>query len=182
MAQVSDESLDKFIEISEKEGHEYKTREDARQAANNLVDFVDVLIQIDQEEKARVRKLEKHPKGYAIQAKGHTCPLCGNCLFDVEMWYDKWGMKCMNCQNALNKKIVPGYVFRDYRHEKSVTDSTLSWKMDIHIQTLRKLARQGKLKARLIPNGPYVFLRKENPDLATVVEEEKAALAKKKAK
>ena len=63
MAQVSDESLDKFIEISEKEGHEYKTREDARQAANNLVDYVDVLIQIDQEEKNQSKKTRRTSKG-----------------------------------------------------------------------------------------------------------------------
>ena len=180
MTRVSDESLDKFIEVSEKEGHKYETREDARQSANNLVGFFDVLIQIDQEEKARVRKLEDHPKGYAIPAKGHTCPLCGHCLFDVDMWYDKWGMKCMNCQNALNKKVVPGYVFRDYKHEKSVSDSTLSWKADLHIQTIRKLVRQGKLKARIVPNGPYVFLRKENPNLMDVIDEEKMERAKTK--
>ncbi len=180
MVQVSDKNLDEFIEISEKEGHKYETREDARQAANNLVGLFDVLIQIDQEEKARVRKLEDNPKGYAILAKGHTCPLCANYLFDVDMWYDKWGMKCLSCQDALNKKIVPGYVFRDYKHDKSVTDSTLSWKADIHVQTIRKLARQGKLKARIIPNGPYVFLRKENPNLMDVIDEEKAQRAKKK--
>lgn len=174
MVSVSDKELDEFIEISKKEGHKYETREDARQSANNLDRFVDVLIEIDQKEKECERRLEKEPSGFAIPAKGHNRPLCGHCLFDVNMWYDKWGLKCMNCQKALNKRIIPGYVFRDYQHEKSVIDSTLSWKTNLHIQTIRKLARQGKLKARLIPNGPYLFLRKENPNLMDVIDAEKA--------
>ena len=179
MVQISDKSLDEFIEISEKEGHTYKTREDARQSAYNLVRFVDVLIEIDQKEKALKRRLEDEPKGFSMEGNGRSCSLCGYSQYETSGWYDKWGFKCMNCQKAVDKKLIPGSLCRDYKNEKYVTDSTLSWKADIHIQTLRKLARQGKLKARLIPNGPYLFLRKDNPNIMDVIEEEKAAKAKK---
>ncbi len=179
MVRISDKEFDKFLELSEKEGHKYKTREDAREAANNLVGFVDVLIRIDQEEKVRERRLEKGPKGFAMPADGRSCSLCGNYLIDSDLWYDKWGMKCMNCQAALDKKIIPGYVFKDHNNERSISDSKLSWKADIHIQTIRKLVRQGKLKARLVPNGPYVFLRRENPTLMDIIDQEKAERAKK---
>ena len=179
MVQISDKSLDEFIEISEKEGHTYKTREDARQSAYNLVRFVDVLIEIDQKEKALKRRLEDEPKGFSMEGNGRSCSLCGYSQYEASGWYDKWGFKCMNCQKAVDKKLVPGSLCRDYKNEKYVTDSTLSWKADIHIQTLRKLARQGKLKARLIPNGPYLFLRKDNLNIMDVIEEEKTMKTKK---
>jgi len=180
MVQISDKNLDEFIKVSEKEGHTYKTREDARQSAYNLVRFVDVLIEIDQKEKALERRLEDEPKGFSMQGNGRSCSLCGYSQYEASGWYDKWGFKCMNCQKAVDKRLIPGSLCRDYKNEKYATDSTLSWKADIHIQTLRKLARQGKLKARLIPNGPYLFLRKDNPNIMDVIEKEKSTRMKVK--
>ena len=57
----------------------------------------------------------------------------------------------------------------DYDHEKYVTDSALSYKSGLHIQTIRKLIRQGKIKARQIPKGPFLILRKDNPNLREIL-------------
>lgn len=174
MAQVSEKHVEEFIELSKQKGIIYKTRDEARQAANRLVHFFEILIEIDQQEVRRKRRLEKEPTGFAIPAEGRSCFLCGNYLMDVEMWYDKWGLKCMNCQSALNKKIIPGYVFKDTRHEKSITDSQLAHEVGMHIQTIRKLIRRGELQARRIPGGPFVLLRHENPTLTAIIEKERS--------
>lgn len=76
----------------------------------------------------------------------------------------------MNCQDAVNKKKIPGSLCGDYDHKKYVTESTLSYKSGFHIQTIRKLIRQGKIKTHQIPKGPFLILRKDNPDLLKVIE------------
>lgn len=78
----------------------------------------------------------------------------------------------MTCQKAVNKKIIPGSLCRDYKHEKCITDSALSSLSKLHVQTIRKLIRQGKIKARQIPGGPYMILRKDNPDILNIMEDE----------
>jgi hypothetical protein len=88
------------------------------------------------------------------------------------MYFDKWGAKCPDCQEALNKNIIPGYVFKDRDNHKHITASELSWRHKLPYQTIKKLIRQNKLKARTIPkSNTLVFLRKENPDLPTLIKE-----------
>lgn len=83
------------------------------------------------------------------------------------------GLQVHDCQDAVNKKKIPGSLCGDWDHKKCITDSTLSWKANLHTQTIRKLIRNGKIKARQIPNGPYMILRKDNPNLADILAEEK---------
>lgn len=170
--QISDKHLDEFIKISEKEGHKYKTREEARDAAQNLVNFVDILVEMDMKERSLKQRLEKEPKGFVMDGKGRSCSLCSRSVYETGGWYDKWGFKCMNCQDAINKKKIPGSLCGDWKNEKYVTDSTLSFKSGLHVQTIRKLIRNGKIKARQIPNGPNLILRKDNPDLLQIIDTE----------
>lgn len=170
---ISDKYLKEFKELCDEKGIKYETEEEYRSSASNLVELVDLLVQIDMEERARKKRLEDEPKGYALEAKGRNCSLCGRSIYEGDGWYDKWGFKCMNCQDAVNKKKIPGSLCGDWNHEKYMTDSTISWKTGLHTQTIRKLIRQGKLKARQIPNGPYLILRKDNPDISDVLSEEK---------
>jgi hypothetical protein len=176
MVHLSEESYAKFKELSDKEGHHYESDVDMRQSANSLVGFIDTLLKMDWEEKQLVARLTTEPKGFAMTGDGRSCPLCRHYQGDAQMWYDKWGLKCMNCQEAVNKRLIPGYVFRDYKNEKHITDSGLASKVGLHVATIRKWARQGKIKARTLPKSTtLVFLRKENPDLGTIVEAELAA-------
>ena len=145
----------------------------SEEGLHNLVEYVNLLIEMDQAEKNLERRLVDEPKGYAIMSEGRTCHGCGMMIYGQDMWYDKWGMKCLKCQEALNKKVVPGYVFDDYKNEKSINISDLSFKTGLHQQTLKKLVRQGKFKARHYKNERgelWMFLRRENPDLLKVIE------------
>jgi hypothetical protein len=147
------------------------------ESLHNLVEYVNLLIEMDQAEKAREARLVDELKGYAIIAEGQTCHGCGASIFHEEMWYDKWGVKCLKCQDALNKKVVPGFVFKDYKNEKSVNISDLSFKTGMHQQTLKKLVRQGKLRARHYKGDRgelWMFLRKENLNLLDMLDDERA--------
>lgn len=154
------------MSITEQNPHEMS--EDAR---DNLVRFFDVLIEIDQKQKALYRRLEKEPKGFPMAGDGRDCGLCGRHVWEEDGWFDKWGFKCLNCQDAINKRKVPGSLCGDYSHEKSIPDTDLAMKLDIKVATLRKYIRQGVIKGRRIPNGPYMILRKDNPNLKDVLEQ-----------
>jgi hypothetical protein len=81
-------------------------------------------------------------------------------------WYDKYGMKCLLCQKALDAATIPSFVFLN-------DDSYFKmWQMnsyfELKYQTVKKMIREGKLVAREIMNNEdkvheYVFLKKENP-------------------
>lgn len=176
---VSDKSLKEFKELCEKEGIKYETEEEYRKSANNLVNFVGTLVEMDMEERQRKQRLEKELKGYTLEGNGRSCSLCGRSVYEGDGWYDKWGFKCMNCQDAVNKKKIPGSLCGDWKHEKCISDMSLSYKANLHTQTIRKLIRNGTIKARPIPNGPYMILRKDNPNLADILEKERQLQATK---
>jgi hypothetical protein len=169
---ISDKSLEEFKKISDEKGISYESELEMRESAQRLVSYVSLLIEMDMAQKALKKRLETEPKGFLMEGKGRNCSLCGRGVYEGDGWYDKWGFKCINCQDAVNKKKIPGSLCGDYDHEKYVTESTLSWKSGLPAQTIRKLIRQGKIKARQIPNGPFLILRKDNPNLIDVVENE----------
>ena len=140
---------------------------------DNLVKLVELLIEMDLEEKRRQKRLADEPNGFSMAGEGRNCSLCHHCVSNEDGWYDKWGFKCMNCQDAINKCKIPGSLCKDYKNEKYITDSQLAYRTNTHIQTIRKLIRQGKIKARRIPNGPYLILRKDNLDLDVVITQSK---------
>ena len=170
--EISDERLKEFKEICEEKGIKYETDLEYKESAQNLIDFVSILVDMDMEKRRRNQRLEKEPGGFAMLGEGRNCSLCGQGVYEGDGWYDKWGFKCMNCQDAVNKKKIPGSLCGDYSHEKYVTDSTLAWKSGLHTQTIRKLIRRGDIKARQIPNGPFLILRKDNPNLVDAIDQE----------
>jgi len=172
VVKLKDKDYEEFKKISEELGHKYETELEMKQSANNLVRYLKVLIEMDQADKERKHRLEAEPKGFSMPGNGRNCSLCRQGVYEDSGWYDKWGFKCMNCQKAVDKKQIPGSLCRDYKNEKCITDSDLSYKSKLHVQTIRKLIRQGKIKAREIPHGPYMILRKDNPNILDVLEAE----------
>ncbi|HVX01110.1 MAG TPA: hypothetical protein VHA52_11865 [Candidatus Babeliaceae bacterium] len=153
-------SMAKTPKNTEQNQHEYTKEE-----LDRLVRFFDVLIEIDRNQKKLYKRLEKEPKGFAMKGEGRNCGLCGRNTWDEEGWFDKWGYKCMNCQDAINKRKIPSSLCGDYDHKKAIPDTDLAMKLDIKVATLRKWIREDKIRGRRIPNGPYMILRKDNPDL-----------------
>ena len=157
--QVSDKSVEKFKELCEKKGIKYETEAEYREAMHNLVGFVDLLVEMDMAQRALKKRLETEPKGFSVEGKGRNCSLCGSSVYEGDVWYDKWGFKCMKCQRCIS----------------------LSYKAKLHTQTIRKLIRNGSIKARPIPNGPYMIFRKDNPNLKEILEKERQLQAAKTA-
>ncbi len=166
---ISEKHMNEFKELCDKKGIKYETEDEYRQSMYNLVGFFDTLIEIDMAQRALKKRLESEPKGYALEGNGRNCSLCGRSVYGADGWYDKWGFKCINCQDAVNKKKIPGSLCGDYDHKKYATESTLSSLSGLHHRTIKKLITQGKIKVRQIPKGPALILRKDNPNLIDVI-------------
>lgn len=65
----------------------------------------------------------------------------------------------------MNKRKIPGSLCGDYTHKKSIPDTTLAMKLNVSVHKIRKQIREGKIIGRRVPNGPYMILRKDNPNL-----------------
>ena len=150
--------------------NEQLKREFSDEERRRLVDYFSLLIEIDQQEKARYAKLKDSPKGYPMNGEGRRCGLCFKSAHDASGWFDKWGFKCSNCQDAVNKRKIPGSLCGDYCHEKSIPDTILASKINVSVRTIRKRIEDGKIIGRRIPSGPYIILRKDNPDLGQMLE------------
>lgn len=146
--------------------HEFTDEERRR-----LVNYFSLLVEIDQREKARHAKLKDSPKGFAMNGGDRQCGLCFKSVYDTPGWFDKWGFKCTNCQDTVNKRKIPGSLSGDYRHERSIPDTILASKLNISVRTIRKQIRNGKIIGRMIPGGPYMILRRDNPNLSTTLQE-----------
>ncbi|MDP3970902.1 MAG: hypothetical protein Q8P90_04330 [bacterium] len=147
MVQISDERLDEFIELSKEKNIEYKDRQEAYESASNLVGFFELLHKIDRQEQMRKRRLENEPKGFSMEGSGRNCRLCRQSIQE-DMWYDEYGMKCMDCQKAVNDNVVPKSIFQD---DKSyITSNELSWKYGIRHQTIKKYIREEELLKQLL--------------------------------
>ncbi len=134
-----------------------------------LVEYFSLLIEIDQQEKARFAKLKDSPKGYPMDGEGRQCGLCFRSVYDTHGWFDKWGFKCSNCQDAVNKRKIPGSLCGDYSHKKSIPDTILASKLNISVRTIRKKIKDGHIIGRKIPNGPHLLLKRENPKLSEIL-------------
>lgn len=165
---LSDKAVQKFKDIYKKEYKKDLTDAEARDEAERLVGFFDVLMQVAEKDYRRKLKLKDSPKGFPIDDDGtYSCFICYESITTVNGWYDKYGLKCLNCQRAVEKKIIPPIVFKD--RKSWITNWELKDKFGIHPSTARKLIKEGKLKARVInkENGSThysIYLLSENQD------------------
>jgi hypothetical protein len=144
-----------------KEEYDKRVQDDLEQLAQLALDMYHIQKQFD-------ARLEREPQGFEFPAEGRMCRLCmgggsGN------MWYDKRGMRCMDCQAAFVKKIIPGYVFTDDKNKRHITETSLIVSFKADRKEIRKYIKEGVLKPRRIEHGKYpdtiVFLKKDNPNL-----------------
>lgn len=148
-------------------GHKFSD-EEAWEAATNLYNYVKHLYKWAQELHALEERLKIEPKGFHLNGGAYSCCICGAQVCDKETWYDTNGLKCLLCQSALEKQIIPASACKDEDSWYSVRD--LRRYYNVHPSTAKKLAKQGKLKAKIIPDEMgkphfYVFLISDNPAL-----------------
>ena len=166
--ELTDRQIKEFQKIYEKEKGEKLSKKEAAEAAYNLINFFRVLYDCEMRDRRFKTKLKTNPKGFYIEeGETYSCLICGRNITGKEGWYDKYGNKCLICQNALNKKVIPGYICRD--RDSWYGTWELKDKFGIYSATAKKMVREGELKARIIKdenNNPYeyVFLVKENDE------------------
>lgn len=163
---ISPKHIQEFKELMKKEyGVEY-TDAQAHEGATNLLSLFEVLYEVAKKDYFRKQKLKDSPKGFPIDDDGtYTCFICHESITTANGWYDKYGPKCLNCQRAVEKKIIPAKVFKD--RNCWIKDWELKDKFGLHSSTIRKYIREGKLKPRTIQdsNGNIhysIYLLEEN--------------------
>ncbi|MFA5061960.1 MAG: hypothetical protein WC526_02350 [Patescibacteria group bacterium] len=161
---ISEQTIQDFKKLYAEKYHKEISSGEAEMAIGNLVGLVEVLLKIDEEEVERKRRLKYEPKGFHLNDGTYNCGICGTSVSGDSCWYDKFGIKCMICQRAINKHIIPGSLcYKDTWYK--------IWELehyyDLDSSAVRQLLREGKLKARIIPreNGRpyfYLFIIREN--------------------
>lgn len=164
--QISDERIKEFQEIYKKEYGKELTWEEAAEGARSLLGLAQIAYDSYREDCFRKRKLKDHPKGFHLDdGEIYSCRICRESISNGRTWWDEGGIKCLHCQKALDKKIIPKSVCKNDKSWYA------TWEFDYYFKikspTVRKLVRQGKLKSRIIPNingGEHfeLFLIKDN--------------------
>jgi hypothetical protein len=150
--------------LEKKEGREF-TWGEASEAAYNLTGLAELCFDFGEEECRRKKKLEENPKGFTLEGIGYSCFICGNGTPAGGNWYDKYGIKCLTCQKAIDRKEIPASLAKDKESWYSKYD--LESCFNIKGPALRKWIKDGIIKARtLTSDGKGVhyqlFLIKDN--------------------
>ena len=165
---LSDERIQELKEVIEKDSGKGITWEDAVQASHALEGLARLALESAIEDQRRKKKLEESPKGFTLDGAGYTCHVCGMGTPAGGNWYDKWGIKCLICQKAVDKKIIPGSVAKNKDGWYSKYD--LESRFNIKHHALKKFIAKGILKPRIVPDEDgkphaYLFLLKDHKDI-----------------
>jgi hypothetical protein len=164
----SDKDIQEIKNILEKKHGKEFSWEEASKAASDIRNFVGIIFELVTEECRREKMLEQYPKGFHFDLVGYSCLICGGPASKENSWYDKYGLKCMTCQRAINKKLIPGSVAKNT--ESWYSASELEVYFNIKAPMLRKWIKQGIIKNRIIPGEIrpihlQLFLLKDNKSL-----------------
>jgi hypothetical protein len=161
----SDKKIQAMKVLLEKQHNREFTWEEAGKAQRDLETFVEIISGIMMEQWRREKILEENPKGFHLDVEGYCCLLCGGSARGGNSWYDKFGLKCMACQNAIDRKIIPGSVVKN--KDSWYSGFELDNYFGIKRPVLRRLVKQGLLKDRVIAGTErgihlQLFLLKDN--------------------
>ncbi len=165
--ELSDELIQKFKDLTEKKQGEKISWEEAKEGVSSFLRLMELFYKQATIDHKRQLKLKEHPKGFHIEGQGYTCAICYGSISDEETWYDKWGIKCLLCQKAIDKKIIPGSVAKNDNTWYSEHD--LHTRFNIDKRAMKEFVKAGVLKPRIVPNASgrphvYIFMIKDNKD------------------
>lgn len=165
---LSNKEFQWFMEKAKKEGVKLETEEQYRQLQRDMYALAELTFDMYKIHKQFEARLEREPGGFTFPADGRMCKLCmGGGAGDF--WYDKRGMRCMDCQTAFTSKVIPGYVFTDDKNKRHITETGLVVRHNADRKEIRKYIKEGVLKPRRIEHGQFpptlVFLKRDNPNL-----------------
>ena len=165
---ITDKEIQEMKDMAEqRHGHEFSW-EESRKAIHDLQILVDISLELMEEEWNREEKLKEFPKGYHLDENSYRCEVCGGPAKGENSWYDKYGIKCMSCQGAVNDKIIPAALAKN--KESWYSTSEMDSYFNIRGTLLNKYIKQGLIKERIILNAQkkrhlQLFLLKDNKDV-----------------
>jgi hypothetical protein len=167
MKSTDEKQIQEIKDILEKEHGREFTWDEANTALYSLKMFADITFKIYETEIKRKELLKSHPKGFYLE-EGGTCEICKTHAQKDKIWYDEFGVKCIACQNAINKKIIPTSIIKN--KDSWYTKHELQTYFNIHGPDLKKYVKESLLKERLIigEGGKIhfqLFLLKDNKDV-----------------
>lgn len=147
--------------LLEKEQGREITDSELFEAEHWLTNYAELMLDLGIKEIKRQDKLKENPKGFHLEGEGYSCFICGTTVSNEHTWYDKYGIKCLTCQSAIDKKIIPATVASDKDSWYSIHDFEHSFFITKH--GVKKLVNEGLLKPRIIPGSNYqLFLIKDH--------------------
>lgn len=165
--QLPEKAIEEFKAIWKKEYDTELSDEDAQKYSYDLMQFTKCLFDMSVTEMKRKDRLKIEPNGFPLDGVGYTCAICKQHTRQNESWYDKYGIKCLKCQNGVNKKQIPASMAKNTEAWYSTYD--LESRFNIKAPTVRKWVKAGILKSRAIINDHggihvQIFLIKDNKD------------------
>lgn len=165
--QISEEKIKEMKDLLEKQSGKEVTMAEATDAVYRLAGLFDILFEQSLKDLERQKKLKESPKGFHLDGIGYTCYICGNSASQEQSWYDKWGIKCMTCQKAIDRKEIPASLAKDKDSWYSKYDLESCFNLDRHV--IKRWVKEGILKDRIITNDGkgvhfQLFLIKDNKD------------------
>lgn len=161
----SDNHIQELKNTMEKKSGKEVTYSEAQEAARNLTGFVEVLLKGHFEDLRRKKKLEEYPKGFVLDGVGYSCFICGRGTQAGENWYDKFGIKCRTCQDAIDRKEIPPSLAK-YK-ENWYSKYELERSFNLKSPDIKRWITRGLLKARTVTRDGkrthvQLFLIKDN--------------------
>jgi hypothetical protein len=111
--------------------------------------LAEVLVDYAIEESGRREKLNLHPEGFPLEHDGSNCCICHEVTSKDNSWYDAHGIKCLACQNAIDKEIIPVSLCKN--PESYYTAVELEIFFGLKGKALNNLMKNGQIKCRVIP-------------------------------
>lgn len=164
---LSEKAIGEFKEIWQREYGKELTDSEARESAQNLYNFVELIYEFSKKDWQRKQRLKKEPGGFPVD-NTYSCIVCGTSINPSNGWYDQGGQKCQPCQRAVKEGVIPTFVCKE--RESYFLMWRLKSDFGLTRQAVNKYIKQGVLKPRIVTREDgksyeYIFLRKENSAL-----------------
>ena len=166
---LSDKEIQEFKDIYKKKYGIDLSDKKARDCGERLIAFANILIDQAIIKERRKRRLKKEPNGFCLEETegAYSCRVCYQSVSGKNAWWDKWGVKCLNCQRNLKEGVIPPEICKN--NDLAVCNWQLKSDFGLHSSIVRKLRREKKLIGRDLKRKDEtiyhtIYLISENKD------------------
>ncbi len=165
---ITEKKIQEMSELLKNQHGREFSWDESRKAVRDIQVLAEIISVIIEKEWNLQEKLKEFPKGYHLDESYYRCEICGGCAKGENSWYDKYGIKCMICQLAINKKIIPAIIAKN--KESWYSEYEMESNFNIQGTLLNKYIKQGIFKVRSILNTQNklhlrLFLLRDNKDV-----------------